>query len=386
MTYHSLGATGPAAAGTRQASAQTAFRITNDEAAADRLMTALGDHHARLDTMVTTVGEPGVRRLVTALGEERFGRYAAVADGPTIRGLVDAIPDARLRALEARLTPQQIAEAWRGGGAPAIHMAEGLADAELTRIMTSLGGERFGRYAGVTGMDGATLGRLVTQVPDATLRAVEARVQPRQMVDMYRAAGAAGIEGVNGAITLEANGRLHGLDDWIAFANGKGVDDLRRTIGELPEAARMAAENPGSIINIGGDRRAPRRAADGAAMRSFDMTMESPGGTVNRSVEVTTVEARVNEVSDLTPGVRHAADKVEERLRPPDPRDVNPIPGEHDATIRMTLDVGDSRLGGGRTRRIAPDGEIRIIDGDGVFRTRPGNPTNLFDDIGRTSG
>ena len=386
MTYHSLGATGPAVAGTRQASAQTAFRITNDEAAADRLMTALGDHHARLDAMVTAVGDPGVRQMVTALGEERFGRYAAVADGPTIRGLIDAIPDARLRVLEARLTPQQIADVWRGGGAPAIHMAEGLADAELSRVMTSLGGERFGRYAGVPGMDGATLGRLVTQVPDATLRAVEARVQPRQMVDMFRAGGAASIERVNGAITLEVNGRIHGLNDWIAFADGKGVDDLRRTLGELPEAARMAAENPGSIINIGGDQRAPRRAADGSAMRSFDMTVESPSGTVNRSVEVTTVEAPVNQMSDVTPGVRHAADKVQERLRPPDPRDVNPIPGEHDATIRMTLDVGDARLGGGRIRRIAPDGELRVIDGDGVFRARPGNPTNLFDDIGGNLG
>jgi hypothetical protein len=224
-------------------------------------------------------------------------------------------------------------------------------------------------------------------VPDATLRAVEARVQPRQMVDMFRAGGAAGLEGVNGAITLEANGRVRGLSDWIVFADGKGPADLRRTLGELPEAARMAAENPGSIINIGGDQRAPRRAGDPTApMPSFDMTVESPTGTVSRSVEVTTVDAPVNQIGDVTTGVRHAANKVQGRAAPPDPRDVNPIPGEHDATIRMTLDVGDAQLAGGRIRRIAPDGDLRIIDGDGVFRTRPGNPTNLYDDIGRNLG
>ena len=48
----------------------------------------------------------------------------------------------------------------------------------------------------------------------------------------------------------------------------------------------------------------------------------------------------------------------------------------------MSLAVGDTAIAGGRIRRIAPDGEVRIIDEDGVFRMRRGNPSNLFEDIG----
>jgi hypothetical protein len=224
-------------------------------------------------------------------------------------------------------------------------------------------------------------------VPTALLQAVEARIQPRQLTDIFRAGGAGAVQDVHAAITLEASGRLRGLSDWIAFADGKVPQDLRRTLGELSEAQRLAAENPISVINIGGDHRAPRRMSDPSApMPSFDITVETAGGRVSRSVEVTTIDAPVSQVGDVTTGVRHAVDKVEGRARPPDPRDAHPIPGEHDVTIRMSLASGDAQLRGGRVRRIAPNGEVRIIDGDGQFRARPGNPTNLYDDIAANLG
>jgi hypothetical protein len=216
---------------------------------------------------------------------------------------------------------------------------------------------------------------------------VEARVQPRQLADIYRAGGAAGVQDVYAAITLEASGRLRGLSDWITFADGKVPVDLRRTLGELSEAQRLAAVNPRSVIHIGGDQRAPRCVSDPtAAMPAFDMTVETPEGGVTGSVEVTTIDAPVSQVGDVTPGLRHAIDKVEGRARPPDPRDTHPIPGDQEVTIRMTLAVGDAPLRGGRLRRIAASGEVRIIDGDGQFRVRSGNPTNLYDDIATNLG
>jgi hypothetical protein len=379
LSYHSLGASAAAAAGTREASAQVAFRVMGSEAAGERLMTALGGDHARLETMAAALGDAEVRHIVGVLGEDRFARYAAVTDGTTLQAMVTGFPDARLRALEARITPQQIADAWRGGGAPALRVAEGLAPADLTRIMGSLGGERFGRYAAVT--DGPTLNRLTTEVADATLRAVEARLTSEQIVRMFGADGARGVTLVEGALQLEAAGRLRGFADWVAFTAGKGPADLQRAAGELAEARRLADANPASVVNIGGDQRAPRRVSDGSAHQSFDITVETPAGGVTRSVEVTTVDAPVAQPGDVTTGVRHAIDKVESRARPRDPRDAAPIPGAHDATIRMRLDVGDRALRGGRVRQIFADGTVRIIDADGVFRTRPGNPSNLFDDI-----
>jgi hypothetical protein len=282
--------------------------------------------------------------------------------------------------LEARITPQQIADAWRGGGAHALRMAETLTQPELVRIMGSLGGERFGRYASVAGVDGALLGRMTMAIPDATLRIVEPRLTPEGVVRIFNASGAGGIDAVNGAITLEANGRLKGLNDWITFAAGKAPPDLARTVGELPEAQRLAAANPTSIINIGGDQRAPVRA-DGTAMRSFDITIENPAGAVSRSVEVTTVDAPVAQMGDVTGGVQHAIDKVVSRAA-----DGAPIPGAHDVTIRITLDVGRRPIAGGRVREISGTGEVRIIDADGAFRARRGNPSNLFDDIGGNLG
>jgi hypothetical protein len=209
----------------------------------------------------------------------------------------------------------------------------------------------------------------ISGVPGSVLHAVENRVAPHQLVDIFQAGGPAAVQNVYAAITLEASRRLRGLSDWLAFADGKVPVDLRRTLGELAEAQRLAEANPRSVINIGGDQRAPRRVSDPtAAMPTFDITLEAMGGGISRSVEVTTVDAPVSQVGDVTPGVRHAVDKVEGRGRPPDVRDTHPIPGDHDVTIRMTLAVGDTRL--------------RIIDGDGQFRARAGNPTNLYDDIG----
>jgi hypothetical protein len=54
--------------------------------------------------------------------------------------------------------------------------------------------------------------------------------------------------------------------------------------------------------------------------------------------------------------------------------------------VYAAITLEDAPLRGGRLRRIAASGEVRIIDGDGQFRVRPGNPTNLYGDIATNLG
>jgi hypothetical protein len=90
---------------------------------------------------------------------------------------------------------------------------------------------------------------------------------------------------------LQRSGRITGLGDWIQFGAAKAAADLGRVVGELREARRLVVENPGAVVNVGGDARAPRDPANPAnRLASFDLAVEKPAGTLQRSVEVTTVD------------------------------------------------------------------------------------------------
>jgi hypothetical protein len=175
---------------------------------------------------------------------------------------------------------------------------------------------------------------------------------------------------------LQNAGRVRGLDRWIRFAADKDPVDLARSVGELTEARRQAAANPGSVIDVGGDANAPRNPATGDPLQSFDMTVEDPAGNVVKSVEVTTVDNPVIGAPDLTPGVRHAADKVASRNAAG-----VPVPGEHEVSIRMRLDVGRQPVGG-LTREIFPNGDVVLTRPDGAVVPNRRSPTgNIFNDV-----
>jgi hypothetical protein len=131
------------------------------------------------------------------------------------------------------------------------------------------------------------------------------------------------------------------------------------------------AENPGAVVNVGGDARAPMDSATGRRLASFDLAVEIPGGTVTRSVEVTTLQDALHRAPQITDGVRHAADKVAHRQAAG-----FPIPGARDATIRVELNTSQSSRRG-EIRQIHPNGDRMLVTRDGRH-IREGN---LFDDI-----
>src|SRR3954463_5706887 len=62
-------------------------------------------------------------------------------------------------------------------------------------------------------------------------------------------------------LPLMKSGKITGLEDWLAFSGKKSGADAARTAGELREAARQSAVNPGARVNIGGDAAAPPNPA-----------------------------------------------------------------------------------------------------------------------------
>jgi hypothetical protein len=164
-----------------------------------------------------------------------------------------------------------------------------------------------------------------------------------------------------------------GLEDWVQINSPKSAHELAEAGRELREARRLANANPGSVVRVGREARAPIRPGTTEPLPEFDISIEPAAGAVQRTVEVTTVEGRVARVGDLTNGVRHAADKVAERLR-----EGVPIPGAHDVIIEAELAVGRRAVGPG-TIEILPDGRTNLITGDG--RVLPqGNLLDRFED------
>jgi hypothetical protein len=170
--------------------------------------------------------------------------------------------------------------------------------------------------------------------------------------------------------SLQASRQVIGVEDWMQFNAQKGLPELLDTLSELREARRLAAENPGSVVRVARETQAPIRPGTNEPMPEHDLSVETPGGAVQRTVELARIESPVSQVSDLTGGVRHAADKVVKRAS-----EGQPIPGLHDATIDMELNVGRQPLRGNMTREILDDGTVKIIAGNGnVVRTE-----NLFE-------
>ena len=111
-------------------------------------------------------------------------------------------------------------------------------------------------------------------------------------------------------------------------------------------------------------------------MKEFDLELQTPAGEVVSSVEVTSVAKRVSQPSDVTNGVRHAVDKVFDRLGTEEP-----IEGSPQVLIHITLDVGRTPLRRGLTREISPDGTLQIFRPDGQTIRSNRTSGNLYDDI-----
>ncbi|KIG14047.1 hypothetical protein DB30_07314 [Enhygromyxa salina] len=133
---------------------------------------------------------------------------------------------------------------------------------------------------------------------------------------------------------LSSTGRVEGLGEWMSFMAKKDSDaDVTRTVAELREAERLLGEYPGDTISVGGDKRAPPNPDNQAeTLASFDIGIKSPDGKILRSVDVTHADKPVKHISQLRPGVAHAAKKVKKRDAAGEP-----IPGKRDAIIRMEL-------------------------------------------------
>jgi hypothetical protein len=179
------------------------------------------------------------------------------------------------------------------------------------------------------------------------------------------------------AAKLQAEGKIEGLHQWITFNERKPADQLVKVAAELREARRLIRENPGTRINVAGDVNAPiRPGTKDDKMKSFDLTMEDrPTGTKVRSIEVTTLDNAVAGVPDITNGIHHAVEKAIGRRD----KDKDPLPGDLDVSIRMSLAVGTEPKGSVLVE-VLEDGTInqRRLDNNAVVRTN-----NIFMDLPR---
>lgn len=173
---------------------------------------------------------------------------------------------------------------------------------------------------------------------------------------LARLADPAILQEIENVANMQSMGKLTGLGDWIRFNALKASNELDDAAVELKEAQRLANENPGSVIRVGREVHAPTRPGTTEKMPEFDLSVEDVGGATQRAIEMKTIQQPVSQVSELTPGVRHAADKVLQRINEGDP-----IPGFHDATISMKFDVGVKNLRGGMKREIFSMEQLELL-------------------------
>ena len=149
-------------------------------------------------------------------------------------------------------------------------------------------------------------------------------------------------------------GKIKGLDNWIRFNVSKATSELADAVVELREARRLANENPGSVVRVAKETDAPFRPGSKAErMPEFDIAVESASGTIERSVEVKSVNGKVTKATDLSDGIRHAASEK----AGPRAQAKLPIGGELEATIEIELAVG-TRKNGKDTVEISPGGTV----------------------------
>jgi len=181
---------------------------------------------------------------------------------------------------------------------------------------------------------------------------------------LARFADSAAVTELENVIKLQQAGRLKGIQDWVAFGANKTSAHLTNLVLELREAQRQVASNPRSVVHIGNDQRAPLRTS-GDRMRSFDQTIETRGGTIEKSVEVTSIATPLEADADLSPGVKHGIGKARSRVA-----DHAPIPGEHHLTIYAELSKPTTTKKG--TRIIDADGN-RVLHTKNGLRIKEGN-------------
>jgi hypothetical protein len=181
---------------------------------------------------------------------------------------------------------------------------------------------------------------------------------------------------------------VRGVEDWLAFEETQGPLHLRNAVAELRSAERRATENPAQMFEIGGDKHAPIREGTinarnpgGDPMQSFDMAARE-GGSIVKSIEVTSAKRPIKRLTELTDGVRHATDKVASRI------DENaPIPGnELELEIRIEMFKGQEQIGTGTvTYDGAGNYTYKVNDGTitpPTFGRNP-NPGNIFVDFAK---
>lgn len=183
---------------------------------------------------------------------------------------------------------------------------------------------------------------------------------------LARFADSAAVTELENVVKLQQAGRLKGIQDWVMFSASKTSAHLANLVLELREAQRQVASTPKSVVHIGNDQRAPLRTS-GESMRSFDQTVETRSGIVEKSVEVTSIAQPLEANADLATSVKHGIGKVRSRVT-----DKTPIPGEHHLTVYAELSKPKTTKKG-----------TRIIDADGnrILRTKNGlqiEEGNLF--------
>lgn len=166
-------------------------------------------------------------------------------------------------------------------------------------------------------------------------------------------------------------GKIQGLEDWLAFGAKKTDADLSNVVVELREAQRQSLNHTTRIVRVGGDAHAPRRV-DGSRMQSFDQTVETPRGSVEKSVEITTIAEPLRNSADLAAAVHHGTDKVKSRIA-----DRAPIAGDRHLSIYAEL--AKPRMAKGGTQTIESDGKR-------LLRTKHGRAVdqgNLFEQMAK---
>ncbi|NTU82907.1 MAG: hypothetical protein HGA45_26670 [Chloroflexales bacterium] len=310
-------------------------RFGNDPERLERALAAFGDDTARLEKALAECNNDGalLERLLTLTRNDAALLETLLANRKITNG-------AELEQLLTRYRSVEQIE-------PLLASPEVASAADLVRLA---------QVMEQAGLPNATKGGLSNE---ALIR----YAQPKVLAELEATA------------KMQASGRIKGLDKWIEFSASKRESDLENSLGELREARRLANENPPNlIVNVAGDAEVPLKpGTTDEVAASFDLTVEDSSGTVHRSVEVTSVTDDVSTVGDLTRGVRHGTDKVEDGIA-----NGRPIPGQRDVTIRMRVKVGQQQKKG-RIIENLPDGTVNIRRSDTGEVVRTSNIYNEFE-------
>jgi hypothetical protein len=198
-------------------------------------------------------------------------------------------------------------------------------------------------------------------------------------------------------LDLQAAGQVKGLQDWYqGLKLNPAPDRIDNMLAEIRQARRLADENPGAIIDLGADARAPLKHKKDASGRwvedlgpggaqqkdaSFDIEVISPGGGVAWSSEIKTIGEEIKKPAQLSGTVKDAADKVKKRAANKPGLE---IPGKKELRIEIKLFQGEEILAG--DAKLVYDGAGKVTNTDLKGVARPGktdrpNPANLWKDI-----